>query len=223
VRVSADGAVSEGAAAAGQPLAPEDAARANFYAVLARLFVDAPDAALLSAIAAAAPLGEQGDRDGSGDPESGLPAAWDALREASAAADPQAVVEEYNSLFIGVGKSAINLHASHWIAGAMMDKPLIELRDSLAELGLSRRPGVTLLEDHAAALCETMRILIAGDGERAPAPIEAQRRFFDHHIAPWIFACCSAMQDCSIANYYRQVAKFTDAFMALERDSFAIE
>jgi TorA maturation chaperone TorD len=223
VRVSADGAVSEGAVAAGQPLAPEDEARANFYALLARLYVDAPDPALLAAIAAAAPLGEQGDRDGPDDRGGGLPAAWDALRAASAVVDPRAVVEEYNSLFVGVGKSAINLHASHWIAGAMMDKPLIDLRDSLAALGLSRRPGVTLVEDHAAALCETMRILIAGRDARMPAPIEAQRDFFGHHIAPWIFACCAATQDCSIANYYRRVAKFTHAFMALERDSFAIE
>ena len=35
------------------PLSPEDRARAEFYAVLARLFADAPDAALLRAIAGA--------------------------------------------------------------------------------------------------------------------------------------------------------------------------
>ncbi len=37
-------------------LEPEDQARADFYALLARLFAAAPDAALLAAIAAAAPL-----------------------------------------------------------------------------------------------------------------------------------------------------------------------
>ena len=37
-------------------LEPEDEARAEFYALLARLFADAPDASLLAAIAAAAPL-----------------------------------------------------------------------------------------------------------------------------------------------------------------------
>jgi len=33
------------------PLAPEDRARADYYALLARLYADAPDAALLQAIA----------------------------------------------------------------------------------------------------------------------------------------------------------------------------
>ena len=37
-------------------LEPEDQARADFYALLARLFTDAPDAALLAGIAHAAAL-----------------------------------------------------------------------------------------------------------------------------------------------------------------------
>ena len=41
-----------------RPLAPEDQARADFYALLARLFADPPDAALLAAIADAAPIGD---------------------------------------------------------------------------------------------------------------------------------------------------------------------
>ena len=42
-----------------RPLAPEDQARADFYALLARLYADPPDAALLAAIARAAPLGDE--------------------------------------------------------------------------------------------------------------------------------------------------------------------
>jgi len=42
-------------AGATRQLEPEDQARANFYALLARLFREAPDAALLSAIAGAPP------------------------------------------------------------------------------------------------------------------------------------------------------------------------
>jgi TorA maturation chaperone TorD len=223
VWASADGIVSEDAAAAAQPLAPEDEARANFYALLARLYAEAPDASLLAAIAAAAPLGDPAEGDRTAGPEPGLPAAWDALRAASAATDAPVIAEEYDDLFVGVGKSEINLHASHWLTGAMLDKPLVELRNSLAELGLARRAEVTLLEDHLAALCETMRMLIAGHGERAPASIATQRAFFERHVAPWIFSCCTAIQDSSIANYYRRVAQFTGQYMALERDSFAIE
>jgi TorA maturation chaperone TorD len=211
------------------PLAPEDQARANFYALLARLFAAAPDAALLHAIAAAAPLGIALDADpgaDTGEPEAagpGLPVAWDVLRAASAAVDPEAVDQEYTDLFIGVGKSEINLHASHWLAGHMMDRPLVEVRATLARLGLAPRPETTMLEDHLSALCEAMRALITGQGLDAPAPLSAQRDFFDRHMAPWIFDCCSAIGDSSVANYYSRVAQFAGEYMALERDSFAID
>jgi len=204
-------------------LPPEDQARADFYALLARLFADAPDAALLAAIAHAAPLGVDTDIGGADDAAPSLPAAWDALRAASAAMDGDAVVEEYNDLFVGVGKSEVNLHASHWLTGFMMEKPLVEVRATLDRLGLARQETASLLEDHLAALCETMRILIAGHGARAPSPIAEQRAFFERHIAPWVFACCSATIDSSVANYYRHVAQFAQRYMALERDSFAID
>ena len=92
--------------------------------------------------------------------------------------DPDAAVEEYNDLFVGVGKSAVNLHASHCLTGFMMEKPLVEVRATLDRLGLARRAGVSLLEDHLAALCETMRILIAGQGRtRAGDDCRAARIF----------------------------------------------
>jgi TorA maturation chaperone TorD len=204
-------------------LAPEDQARADFYALLARLFADPPDAALLSAIAHAAPLGGDAATGHADAPAPSLAAAWEALRAASAAMDPDAVVDEYNDLFIGVGKSEVNLHASHWLTGFMMERPLVEVRAALVGLGLGRRDAASLLEDHLAALCETMRILIAGQGDRAPSTIAEQRDFFARHIAPWAFSCCTAIDSCPVANYYRQVAQFAERYMALERDSLAIE
>jgi TorA maturation chaperone TorD len=134
-----------------------------------------------------------------------------------------AAAEEYNDLFVGVGKSEVNLHGSHWIAGFMMDKPLVELRATLARLGLGQRPGTTMLEDHLSALCETMRLLIAGCADRSPSSVLEQKAFFERHVASWVPACCDAICTTPVANYYRRVAQFTDCFVALERDSFAIE
>jgi hypothetical protein len=34
---------------------------------------------------------------------------------------------------------------------------------------------------------------------------------------------CTALKNCSLANFYRPVAEFAELFMALERDSLAIE
>ena len=195
------------------PLAPEDRGRADFYALLARLYADPPDAALLATIGGADALG--GDTP--------FARAFDRLVAASGAMEAEAAAQEYTDLFVGVGKSEINLHASHWLAGAMMEKPLVALRTDLAALGLARRPDVTMVEDHLSALCETMRLLIAGQDERRPAPVAAQRAFFERHIASWAFACCTAMRECTIANYYACVAELTEQYMALDRDALAMD
>jgi TorA maturation chaperone TorD len=202
-------------------VAPEDATRADFYALLARLLAAPPDAPLLAAIAAAPPLIVDARPDDDAGPDLG--AGWDALRAASASADPDVVRQEYDDLFIGVGKSPVNLHGSHWVAGFMMDRPLAELRATLATMGLARRAGVTMVEDHLSALCETMRLLVAGDTMLLPQPVAAQRTFFERQIAPWYADCCDAIMQSPIANYYAAVAQFAVGFLTLERDSIVME
>jgi TorA maturation chaperone TorD len=198
-----------------QTLAPEDQARAEFYALLGRLYTTPPDAPLL-ALVGASELWSEAD----GNPLAG---AWNRLVLASQAMEAEAAEQEYNELFIGVGKSEIDLHASHWLPGHVMEKPLADLRTELATLGLARQPGVTTYEDNLGALCETMRILIAGHGTRRPEPVATQRAFFERRIAPWAFDCCDAICNSSVANYYRRVAEFTLTYLAVERDSLAID
>ena len=213
-------ATSEAAPVAlGQPLPPEERARADFYAVLARLYAAPPDRDLLAAIAAAPPLGEPTLLEHEG-PVIG--AAWARLQAACSVMDPEAAEQEYVDLFIGVGRSEVNLHASHWLTGFMMERPLVEVRATLARLGLGRRDGSIMVEDHLAALFETMRLLVAGHEERPPAALDVQKMFFEDHIAPWVDRCCDAIKVNKLANFYRGVAEFTKTFMALERDSFAM-
>jgi TorA maturation chaperone TorD len=196
------------------PLASEDRVRADLYALVGRLFIAAPDATLLDVLARAPELPDDG-----GAP---LAEAYNALLRASRAMDAEAAEQEYTDLFVGVGKCEVNLHGSHWLAGFMMDKPLAELRTDLATLGLERRETTTLLEDHLGVVVEVMRLLIAGGEGRAPAPLAVQRRFFETRIASWAFVCCDAISACPLANYYRRVAQLTQAFLAIERDSFAM-
>ncbi len=197
-------------------LEPEDQARADIYALLGRLFAGPPDRALLKAISEAGPM----DLDSG---EAPLARAWATLVAASAAMDPEAAAQEYTELFVGVGRSEVDLHASHWIPEAMSEKPLVQVREDLARLGLGRLPEVSTYEDHLAALFEVMRVLVAGQDERRPSPVAEQRAFFERHLQPWVYRCCDAIRDSPIANYYRRVAEFDSLFMALERDSFAIE
>jgi TorA maturation chaperone TorD len=204
-------------------LEPEDRARADFYALLARLFTAGPDAGLLAAIAASPALAPSTRTDDDAATAAGLAAAWDQLRAASSVMDVEAGRQEYDDLFVGVGTPPVNLHASHWLTGAMMQKPLVDVRSALATLGLSRRAEATIVEDHLAAMLETMRVLVGGSDARAPASPAEQQAFCEGHLLPWVFDCCNAIEACSLANYYRKVAQLCGFFMALERDSFAIE
>jgi len=205
-------------------LEPEDQARADFYALLARLFAAAPDAALLAAIAAAPRLASDtpgGTSRAEGDAKN-IADAWDSLRAASAVMDPEGVGDEFQALFVGVGMSEVSLYASHYL-GPQSGRPLAAIRATLASLGLARRPGSSEFEDHLSVELETMRMLVAGDAGRRPATIAEQRAFCETHLLPWAFDCCTAISTSLLANYYRQAASFASCFMALERDSFAIE
>ena len=199
-------------------LPPEDQARADFYALLARLFADAPDAPLLAAVAAARPLQSPSDAGDAG----AVASSWAALCAASATAGAEAVGEEFQAMFVGVGRSEVSPYASHYL-GPQSGRPLAEIRAVLDGLGLARKAESSEFEDHLSVMLETMRLLVAGDGERPPADIAVQRDFCERHLMSWAFDCCTAIMRSPIANYYRHVASFTSCFLALERDSFAME
>jgi TorA maturation chaperone TorD len=193
-------------------IAPEDQARADFYALLANLFYRAPDARLLQAIVVAPPPEGEG--------AATLVRAWNELAAASAVVSHDALVEEYEVLFGGTGRPEVMLFGSFYIAGFMNEKPLAELRTELAELGLARSTSATESEDHLAALCDVMRALILGDLAAAPASLATQKLFFTRQLAPWVQRCCDATTQNSKANYYRKVAAFAGAFFAIEEAAF---
>jgi len=195
-------------------LAEEDRARAEFYALLGRLYTAAPDAPLLAAIGASELWGDEDTNP--------LAGAWNRLVLASRGMDAEAAEQEHTDLFVGVGKAECNLHASHWTPEAAQ-RPLVALRDELAALGLARAHESAVYEDHLGALCEAMRLLIAGAPGRASQPLTVQRQFFDRFLSGWVDRCCDAITQSPVANYYARVAEFTCLFMAVERDSFAID
>ena len=195
-------------------LSEEDRARGEFYALLGRVYNAPPDAPLLAAVGASELWGDQ-----DGNP---LASAWNALVLASRAMDAEAAEQEYTDLFIGVGKAECNLLASYWMPDAA-PRPLVAVRAELARLGMRRLHASAVYEDHLGALCEVMRLLITGSSGRAPEPVAVQKAFFERFLDGWVDRCCDAMLQCTVANYYRRVAEFTRLFMAVERDSFAID
>jgi TorA maturation chaperone TorD len=197
---------------------PEDRARADFYALLARLYLSAPDARLLHSIGAAPPLAAEAD-------SGRLAVAWARLSAAARVMDRDAAQDEYDALFGGVGKSAVSLFGSYYadaLAPGSAGQFLVALRAALAELGLGLQTGQNMPEDHLSALFETMRLLIERNDPSGPRNLARQRAFFGKFVAPWYAKCCGAICIPSVANFYRTVAECTDAFLAVEEESFAI-
>ena len=195
-----------------RPPAPEEAARADFYALLARLLISPPDNALLARIAAAPEIEGHGD----------LARAWRGLVQASSAVDADAAALEHETLFAGMGKAKVSIYAGFYSRGTTPEHPRVRILRDLAELGLA--PACpTEPEDHFAALFETMRVLVAGGAGRAPAPIEAQQRFHETHLAAAWPRFAQALAAAEDANYYRHVAALAAAFAALEAESFKHE
>lgn len=199
-------------AAVRRPLAPEESGRADFYALLARLFAGAPDGRLLQTLAIAPALG--------GDADPALASAWSALVAASAVFDEEAAAEEYEKLFVGVGPALVSIHFGFYAGAAAVDHPRIRIRRQLAELGFAPRDDNPQPEDHFALLFEAMRVLTGGTPARDPAPVAQQQRFFETNVAPGVFAFLSAVQGAAEANYYRRAADFAAAFMKIEQQSF---
>lgn len=196
-------------------LPPEEAARGDFYALLARMFRLAPDGALLASLAGAEPMPAEGNAP--------LALAWSQLVVASSVMDPEAAADEFEALFNGVGKAAVSVYAGHYAGAPSIDHPRVRLQADLAGLGLARREQVSEPEDHIAGLFEVMRVLAAGGAGRQPATLEEQKRFFEAHIAPAAGKFMKAVGAAPKANYYRTVAALGAAFLTLESDSFQLD
>jgi TorA maturation chaperone TorD len=192
----------------------EDQARADFYALLARLLLAPPDAALLAALAAAEPVRADG--------EYALEDAWLKLTQAASAVDAAAAADEFGTLFVSIGNPLISPNASFYLTGHLNDTPVALLRADLARLGLARARGASEFEDHLGALCETMRVLVAGMPGRTPQALSVQKAFFDAHIRPWHAACLADIAGAVVANFYRVVAGVADAFLSIEAQAFAV-
>jgi TorA maturation chaperone TorD len=191
-------------------LAPEDAARADFYALLARLWHSGPDAPLLAAIAGADEIAPAGG-------EVILADAWRTLQAAAAATDAESARAEHEALFVGTGKAAVTPYASHYLVESGRERVLVALRDDLAELGLARTEAAHEPEDHFAALCEVMRHLVSAGS--TDAALQRQKNFFTRYMHRAYNPLTEQVTASTKTSFYGYVARFTKAFCDTEAAS----
>ena len=184
-----------------------DAVRANTYGLLGALLANPPRQEMFDLLAGIDPPSADG-----------LGTAWRELGDAAERADVEAVDDEYHDLFVGVGRGELIPYGSWYRTGFVMDKPLATLRSDLAALGYERCDEVKEPEDHAAALLETMALIVASPEHG----IDAQQRFFDRHVATWMRTFFADLQTAGSARFYRAVGRFGDRFMAFETQYLSI-
>lgn len=183
----------------------EDQSRVQVYALLGALLVAPPQAELLQTLCQLDVPAAQPGQD--------MAAAWGAIKQAAARAEVGALADEYQELFIGIGRGELVPYGSWYVTGFLMEKPLAELRFDLKRFGFERQEGVSEPEDHAAALCETMGLL-AGSPE---VSLETQRKFFEKHIDPWMGRFFGDMTSARSARFYRAVGLLGERFLEVEK------
>jgi len=145
--------------------------------------------------------------------------AWQQLRDAAVDCDAESLDDEYHALFVGVGRGEVMPYGSWQLTGFLMDKPLSDLRDDLRILGFEADKDRKEPEDHIAAICETMSILITSED------IEGyqQRRFYMRHLHPWAEKFFIEVQQAKAANFYKSVGLLGQRFIQLENQYLNIQ
>ncbi|MGR5161032.1 TorD/DmsD family molecular chaperone [Vibrio owensii] len=183
----------------------EQTLRTEIYLVLSALFRSAPSEEMIEFLTS---LEVEPS-------ESAMQKAWIALQQAAKDSNREALEDEYQDLFIGIGRGEVMPFGSWHMTGAMMEKPLAEIRHDLELLGFERDENVKEPEDHIAALCEVMSML-TGEEE------DLQQAVFNKHIAPWFNSFTQQLENAESANFYKPVAQLCEAFLTLEQVRFSV-
>lgn len=187
----------------------EDALRARFYGMLARLLSAPPDTGTLTVLRQLA-----GDGTAIGRGLAGLAAA-------AAGTTAEAAEDEFSTLFIGLTEGELRPYGSFYLTGFLYEKPLADLRWDMERLGIARGDDVVEPEDHIASLCEMMHGLIVGTFG-GPADLPTQRAFFEAHVATWAPRFFEDLERTANARLYGPVGTIGREFLAVESEAFSM-
>lgn len=177
--------------------------RASAYSILAALLRSVPASDVLEHVSAFSKVEVD---------EDDLLLSMSTLGLAAGSSELSAVSDEYHDLFIGLGRGELVPYGSWYLTGYMMEQPLSILRDDLAILGFERDESVVEPEDHVAALCEVMSLLILEGVDSTN-----QAHFFEKHMSSWMNRFFDDLSEAKSAVFYRAVGRFGAAFINLEK------
>lgn len=188
-------------------IGPEDQLRAQVYRLLSYFLSAAPDQSDLTVGA---------DLDGD---DTALGKAIAGFAHLCAKSDPASVADEYQNLFIGMGRGELLPYGSYYLTGFLHEKPLAKLRDEMERLGLEREEGTSEPEDHIASVLEMMAGFIEGTyGD--PMPLDEQKAFFDNHVGSWAGHFFRDLEAAKTSVLYATLGSVGRAFLEIEDEAF---
>ncbi len=188
----------------------EDLMRANLYALLGNVLFCPPTKEILDDL-----------KELNGD-DTEMGHAFNTLSKLAGAIDETAALDEYNDLFVGMGRGELLPYCSYYLTGFLNEKPLAKLRNSMRELGIVRNDDVKEPEDHIGSLFEMMAGLITGRyGE--PADIGVQKEFFSMHIEPWAGHLFKDLEAAKSSRLYQPVGTIGRLFVEIETNAYSME
>lgn len=190
-------------------ISEEDQLRVNMYRLLARAIAAPANNEFLDILASL-----NGD-------DSDLGLAMGELAIAARNTTEKAAREEFQDLFIGVGRGELLPFCSYYLTGFLNEKPLARLRNDMSQLGIERDPTVKEPEDHAGAILDMMAGLIDGSFT-SPQPIKIQQDFFKKHISNWMPHFFKDLHVAKHASLLRPIGKIGGLFLEIEESAFAM-
>ncbi|MDP6399278.1 MAG: molecular chaperone TorD family protein [Arenicellales bacterium] len=145
---------------------------------------------------------------------------WQKLQSEIASADLEELAHEYHALFVGLGRGELLPYGSVYLTGFLQEKPLADLRADLQRLGFEVTDSTHEPEDHAGALCEVMGIMAGSPDEFSH---ETQKAVFSKHLGSWMTEFFDDLIKAREGGFYRAVGEFGRAFIAIEKQYFAME
>ena len=191
-------------------ISEEDKIRSDMYCFLAGVLQREPSDDLV-----------RGYNDLKGD-KSDIGKAFSVLSDLSKKVSPNDIRNEYQNLFIGVGRGELLPFGSFYITGFLHDKPLASIRRDLNAMGIKRGDDFKEPEDHIACLCEIMSGMITGEyGKYFSVP--EQRSFFKKHIQPWAEHFFTDLEGAKSAIFYSPVGTIGKLFIKIEEEAFSMD
>ncbi|MGI9569243.1 MAG: TorD/DmsD family molecular chaperone [Desulfobulbia bacterium] len=186
---------------------PEDQARADLYGLLGLLLEKPASSSFLNQI-----HGLKGD-------DTPIGAAIHTLSRIAGVTSEETAEREFNTLFIGLGRGELLPYASYYLTGFLNEKPLAKLREDMAKRGIIRSESSKEPEDNMASLMEMMSGMIVGRFGVVTA-LEAQKQFFDDHIALWAVHFFTDLERSNSSVFYAAVGTLGRHFMEVESEAF---